>query len=363
MQQLQRDYEVASAVMSNRYTRIVFRVGDDDAKKLAEGFSFFEAHDLQNLDTGQAICRVERSDHDFNLSVPLPEVKDPAEAAELRHRITTLSREKYGTPRTEVEAVLLAKARASAPKQELTASQPVQSVVAKPPLASRPSEPPVSAQGPKLTISEKRILTPSPSSEKQTKVDKPVNDPAPKRQERHDPAPARELGRGGAQHQAIQQRIKQAAEALGFRSVIEKPILDGRGSIDLLLERDGQAIACEISISTTIDHEVGNVAKCAKAGFSAIAIICIEDERLQKIAEAVSGSLGEETASRVLYRWPDQFIAHLKALPITVPEHLETARTRRGYKVTHSLTKLTVEEQKQKEEAAIRAMADSMRAK
>ena len=72
LRQLQRDPEVASAVMSHPFTRIVFRVGDDDSKKLAEGFSYFEAKDLRNLETGQAVARVERSDYDFNLSVPLP---------------------------------------------------------------------------------------------------------------------------------------------------------------------------------------------------------------------------------------------------------------------------------------------------
>ena len=66
------------------------------------------------------------------------------------------------------------------------------------------------------------------------------------------PQPPRDLGRGGAQHQAIQKRIKEAAEELGFRSVIEKPVLDGQGSVDLWLERAGLSIACEISI---IDHD------------------------------------------------------------------------------------------------------------
>jgi len=54
--------------------------------------------------------------------------------------------------------------------------------------------------------------------------------------------------------------MKTAAEALGFRGIIEKEVLGGQGSVDLLLERQDQTIACEISISTTIDHEVGNVA-------------------------------------------------------------------------------------------------------
>ena len=71
--------------------------------------------------------------------------------------------------------------------------------------------------------------------------------------------PPADLGKGGEQHKAMQQRIKEAAEALGFRSVIEKQISDGRESVDLMLERGDQKFACEISVSTTIDHEVGNV--------------------------------------------------------------------------------------------------------
>jgi hypothetical protein len=86
------------------------------------------------------------------------------------------------------------------------------------------------------------------------------------------------LGRGGAQHQAVQQRIKKAAEELGFRSIIEKVVLDKLGSVDLLLEREDQNIACEISFSTTIDHEVGNVSKCLKAGFPTVVVICLDDD-------------------------------------------------------------------------------------
>ena len=110
LRQLERNPDVASAVMTHPYTRIVFRVGDDDAKKLARGFSHFEAKDLQNLETGQAICRVERSDYDFNLTIPLPNEPDPAEAHKRRQEVITASREKYGTASAKVEA-MLAKAR------------------------------------------------------------------------------------------------------------------------------------------------------------------------------------------------------------------------------------------------------------
>ena len=37
-------------------TRICFRLGDTDAKRFEDGFSFFDAQDLQNLETGEADC-------------------------------------------------------------------------------------------------------------------------------------------------------------------------------------------------------------------------------------------------------------------------------------------------------------------
>src|ERR1017187_4591731 len=112
LHQLQRNPEVASAVMSHPFTRIVFRVGDDDAKKLAEGFSYFEAKDLRNLETGQAVCRVERSDFDFNLSIPLPVEPNKDEVIAQRQEVITVSRKKYGTAKADMEA-MLAKSRGS----------------------------------------------------------------------------------------------------------------------------------------------------------------------------------------------------------------------------------------------------------
>src|SRR5229473_2536212 len=108
LRQLDRDREVASAVLSNPYTRVVFRVGDADARALESGFSFFEARDLQNLETGQAICRIEKADFDFNLSIPLSQEVDLDKAERTRQAVIAASRAKYATPRAEIEAALSA---------------------------------------------------------------------------------------------------------------------------------------------------------------------------------------------------------------------------------------------------------------
>ena len=151
LRQLERDREVASAVLSNPYTRVVFRVGDADARALESGFSFFEARDLQNLETGQAICRVEKADGDFNLSIPFPEEIDPAAAGATRQAVIAASRRKYATPRAEVEAALLAKLTG-----DDAGPEPVK------PKPASPSLPNVAetkaAEVPKATVSEKEIV-------------------------------------------------------------------------------------------------------------------------------------------------------------------------------------------------------------
>ncbi|MCB1094109.1 MAG: hypothetical protein KDN22_00840 [Verrucomicrobiae bacterium] len=84
----------------------VFRVGDADARSLASGFADFDVRDIQSLEIGEAICRVGRSDHDFNLRVPLPDTVDPDIARTRRERVMDASRRRHATPREEVEREL-----------------------------------------------------------------------------------------------------------------------------------------------------------------------------------------------------------------------------------------------------------------
>lgn len=329
LHQLKADPKVESAVMSHPFARIVFRVGDDDARKLADGFSFFEDRDLKNLETGEAIVRVERSDFDFNLTVPLPDELPNVETAERRQAVIAASRQKYATPRAEVEATLHKELEIGEPKPERKVIEPK-------------TEPPVTPSAP-------RLETPQPKA--------PSVRPAPT------PEP-QELGRGGAQHKAIQLRLKQVAEGLGFRATIEKQILNGQGSVDLLLERDDVVVACEISVTNTIDYEVRNVRKCLKAGFTHVVVVCVDEERLRKIATAVSGSLGPEASKCVAFLNPDEFIAYLKALaPSPPPATPAQPEISHGYKIKRTHARLSPEELKAREDAALKMIAEAMRRK
>jgi hypothetical protein len=366
LRQLQRNEEVASAVLNSPFTRISFRIGDDDARKLSDGFPHFEARDLQNLGKGEAIMRVERSDYDFNIAIPLLDEPDEAEAATRRETVTAVSRAKYARSRTEIEAVL----------RQMIAGEPA---IEKPAPKPKPAEPkvesPAPAVAPKVEASVP-IITPKVEAVVVAPAKDEVATPPPPAPVIVVPEPkpvtvserktgAADLGKGGAQHKAIQQRIKQAAEALGFHSTVEKQIEGSKQSVDLLLVRSDQSIACEISYSTTIDHEVGNVSKCLKAGFTKVAVICLDVARLEGIAAAVKGSLGPEAAQQVAYFLPDQFIADLQRItpPAPPPAPEPTTTTVHGYKVKRTWPNLTPEERQQRDEIANQVAREALRRK
>ncbi len=359
LRQLQRDSEVASAVLSNPYTRICFRVGDDDARKLGDGFSFFDSKDIQKLPNFQAICRVERSDCDFTLAIPYSGEPDETEAAEVRNRVITASREKYAVPRKQIEAEELAALLASdtepPPKKEArsvnTPAKEPTPPSPKPEVSKTPKKESVAAPF-DLSPLQSPIVSASMAVANQEAVSKTKT--------------PQDKGIGGNQHNITRERIECVARELGFYTAREKLTQDG-GKIDLAIEKPGRTIGCEISFMTTIDHEVGNVAKCIRAGCQHVAVICTEQSRLEKIAKAVSGCLPGEQTACVGYYLPDQFIAYLKELArkdAEAPaEQKEEALALGKYKVKRHVSKLTPEETKTQEDAAFKMIAETMKKK
>ena len=352
LRQLERDREVAGAVF-NCCTRVVFRVGDEDARKLGEGFAFFEARDLQNLEPGQAIARIERSDHDFNLKVPFPERPDPTEEAQRRQEVITASRRKYGTPTAEVEA-LLRPAPEQPVKKRGDFGGPSDSTLPRRPPLPTPTAPPSipeptpvrqsSAPPTVFEVPQESLLLEPEQADKQTHA-------------RRDQS----KGIGGHQHNLVRERIEAAARPLGFYAARERPVPDG-GKIDLALEKPGHFIGCEISFTTTIDHEVGNVAKCLKVGCDHVAVICGDEARLAKIQQGVTASFAANQAGRVGYYLPEQFLARLPELvrqesALATPEPVRLGK----YTVKRHGPSLTPEERLAREEVALRIMAERMR--
>jgi hypothetical protein len=388
LHQLHRNSDVASAVMAHPFTRVVFRVGDDDAKKLAEGFTFFEAKDFKNLEAGHAIARVERSNFDFNLSIPLPEQIDEGLAAERREEVIKSSREKYSTPRAEIEAQLLKTWNAEQAEAKSTKSLKSASDKAKTAL-SNPKESFEEEKSGEISAPANRAAAPdilrktdlagfpgtvlpkedSPGQGAEQKiaeilelansVDKVVSIP----QKDKTSAAPRELGRGSPEHKDIQKQIKDAAEALNFRSIIEHKILDGENYVDVWLERNGDAIACEVSLESPLSWEVDKVAKFIKADLKHVAMVSTNPAQLEKLSRAIENRVGLEASKRIQYYSPSQFIESLRTIEPSVPSMSGQFEIRRGRKVVRKFTNISPKEAAQREEGAIRELRAKMKTK
>lgn len=249
--------EVASAVLGNAATRVVFRVGENDAKSLADGFSFFEPKDLQSLDVGQAIARIERADFDFNLSTQRLEPIDSQVAAERRSKVVAASRSRYASRREDVDAVLDEVVDLPDPFDRTNAQS---------------GHPKRSKGGSDQVVKDSGALP----------------------------------GRGGHEHKHLQDLVKKLAEDRGFTVSLEKMVLDGHGHIDALLERDGTRIGCEISVSTRPDHELRNLTKCLAAGVDFAVLIAVEDRTLVEARRLV-----EVSDERLRFLAPHAFVTFL----------------------------------------------------
>ena len=102
------------------------------------------------------------------------------------------------------------------------------------------------------------------------------------------------------------------------------------GSVDVALEREGQSVACEISISTGIEHEIGNIRKCLAAGFGHVALVLPERKAIARARDAVAASLNGEESKRVRVLTPEDFFAFVDSLDAPAAGREENVR---GYKV------------------------------
>jgi hypothetical protein len=286
-----KDPEVHSALLANAATRIVFRVGESDARELERGFSYFAAADLTNLGVGEAVMRVGRSEADFNLRTrELPPV--PSETARARREcLVALMRERFPLPPPEP--------REEEPYGPLSPLPHKREPIPTAPLPKAPLAPLPPPAAPK-------VVPPPP-----TRAEPPT------------------MGRGGPEHQYLQELIARWGEARGFRATIEKPILDGEGSVDVALEREDIRVACEISVTTGVEQEVGNALKCLRAGFHRVALVSLKKNHLVRLRTALEKKVSETDALRLVFHSPEELSLFLDTLP-PPPSSEETVG---GYRV------------------------------
>jgi hypothetical protein len=331
MIQLQKqDIELASAVISNAGTRVCFRLGDIDAKRFEDGFYSFEASDLQNLGVGQAIVRIERPEYDFNISTL--ELKDPDVENGAREAVINLSREKYGTPREEVEKSL---EYLRGERQHEEIQRPVNEIKAAEPLKKAP-----------ITETEKSASV----------IEVPTLDEKQKEKTTEHLVKHKEL----SQHRYLQMLIKKMAEARGYKAVIEEPTPDGKGLVDVSLERNGKKIACEIGVTTTKEWEVHNIEKCLTAGYEVVIAVPIDTRAAEVMRKQIAEKLGSKFHSQVFVMEADALFHYLDT---EIAKEASTETRIKGYRVKVEYEALSDEEMKKKRESVAKFVADPIKKK
>jgi len=322
MMQLQKyDTELASSVVVNPGTRICFRLGDTDAKRFAQGFSYFEPEDLENLHVGEAIARIEQPNFDFSLTtIPLPEIK-PDVAEQLRQMVIDTSRAKYGTPKEQVEESLSHLGKVE-------------------PEAKEPDREPV----PNATEREQPLpeeLVPAPAAFIPVVI--PTKTPAKPKVD--------------SKHLYLQMLIKKMAESRGYKAAIEETTPDGKGRVDVSLERDSKRIACEVSVTTDDTWEIHNVEKCLKAGYDEV-IVCSDDlKNLERIRKQVA-NLSTDQQKNVQCLESKEVIQYFDSQ--TMPE-TKTEKVVKGYRVKTEYSSSTTGEMTQMKENIVKVVSDSMK--
>jgi hypothetical protein len=147
------------------------------------------------------------------------------------------------------------------------------------------------------------------------------------------------------------------AEEKGFRAVIEQPTPDGLGRVDVSIEREGRRIACEISITSTDEQELGNIEKCLAAGYDTVVLCSPEKKSLQKVERLVSRKLKEPEKGRVLFFQPEELFFYLESVAASLAGKEETFK---GYRVKVQYQPLPEAEKKRRREEVAKVILHSL---
>lgn len=166
----------------------------------------------------------------------------------------------------------------------------------------------------------------------------------------------RELGKGGKKHRYLQNLVKGLAEAQGFRATIEAPIAGGQ--VDVLLARDDLTVAVEVSVTTPVEWERGNLAKCLRGDFARVALVLAKSTQTARTYRArVVEGLSEEDRARLVILDPEELPDFIASL---APTEEPPDNVVRGYKVKVSQTAVSADEAKARREQLARLVSQSL---
>jgi hypothetical protein len=317
LQQLQKeDTEVLHSVLGNINTRVVFRVGEPDAKRLETNFSGFDASDLQNLGRGEAIMRIEQPQYDCSLeTIPLPSNSIEEKIRNIK-TVVSYCRERYAIPKQDVEAMLAATLGTDAIQEH--------------------------SIKPKQRQEEKPIETVS------------IPTPVPAESIPDNPEETKDI----STHRYLQTLVKKMAEARGYTAGIEIQLPGGGGQVDVLLSKEGKTTAVEICNTTEPEWEMHNIAKCLAAGYNTVISLSGDIKQLEKIKKKCMAELTDFKTANVEFFTPDALFSYLDA---TANKNVSQEKVMKGYRINVSYDAITNEEMDRKRASVAQVVLNTLK--
>lgn len=160
------------------------------------------------------------------------------------------------------------------------------------------------------------------------------------------------------EHIYLQNFIRKLAQDRGFHVVAEEAVLDGKGRVDLALRKGVERIAVEVSVSTSAEHELGNVVKCFSSGFDRVCVVSSSARHLAAMERYILKHIDGKQRQRVLFLLADEVATVLDG-PLDESEPCE--QVIRGYKVKVTQRELSRTESRARRETINQVITQSIR--
>ncbi len=296
------DSKIENSIRSNAGIKVCFRLGDSDAKSFESHFSGFERTDFLGLQRGQAICSVGGSEQDFSLeTINLTTVFGYTD--DVISQINENSKKQYGSTRQDIE-------------QKIETFFTLRMGDKK--LPEKPN------QGIDLDISHLPDLTESLNEVRD--AEKTPTSFDEQKEKLLNLAQSQEVER---LHRRLQVEVRTVAQNSGYAAHIEKQLQDGL-RVDVSLHRGEESVAVEISVTNSIEYEIGNIQKALEASYGIVFCLCENSKHLSNIQSRFS-ELYADKAKNVLFGSLSDFkIFMQRKLNTNIPIEKRV----RGYRVT-----------------------------
>lgn len=161
-------------------------------------------------------------------------------------------------------------------------------------------------------------------------------------------------GKGGTQHQYLQNLTKKIGQERGYHSIIENSVFGGLGAVDISLDGFDKKIAIEVSVNTQGKWESSNISKCFSASFDYVIILSSERQHPNKIKDDISSEFKDKIKSeKLLFFTADDLIEFLDKIKA---DSSSTESIVSGYKVKVSYVTSSEIETKIREESLVRVV-------